>query len=35
VIERLWPFAMSVSLDELRENALDLKVVPAPTDLLQ
>lgn len=35
VIERLWPFATSVSLDEARENALDLKVVPAPTDLLQ
>ena len=35
VIDRLWPFATSVSLDELRENALDLKVVPAPTDLLQ
>jgi hypothetical protein len=35
VIARLWPFATSVSLDELRENTLHLKVVPAPTDLLQ
>jgi hypothetical protein len=35
VIDRLWPFTTSVSLDELRENTLHLKVVPAPTDLLQ
>jgi beta-lactamase regulating signal transducer with metallopeptidase domain len=35
VIARLWPFTTSVSLDELRENTLHLKVVPAPTDLLQ
>jgi beta-lactamase regulating signal transducer with metallopeptidase domain len=35
VIDRLWPFTTSVSLDELRENTLQLKVVPAPTDLLQ
>jgi hypothetical protein len=35
VIDRLWPFATSVSLDELRESTLPLKVVPAPTDLLQ
>ena len=35
VIDRLWPFTTSVSLDELRENTLPLKVVPAPTDLLQ
>jgi hypothetical protein len=35
VIARLWPFTTSVSLDELRENTLPLKVVPAPTDLLQ
>jgi hypothetical protein len=35
IVARLWPFATSVSLDELRENTLDLKVVPAPADLLQ
>jgi beta-lactamase regulating signal transducer with metallopeptidase domain len=35
VIARLWPFTSSVSLDELRQNTLHLKVVPAPTDLLQ
>jgi len=35
IVARLWPFATSVSLDELRENALDLKVVPAPIDLLR
>ena len=35
VIDRLWPFTTSVSLDELRESTLHLKVVPAPTDLLQ
>jgi beta-lactamase regulating signal transducer with metallopeptidase domain len=35
VVNRLWPFTTSVSLDELRENTLHLKLVPAPTDLLQ
>jgi len=35
VIDRLWPFTTSVSLDELRDSTLHLKVVPAPTDLLQ
>jgi beta-lactamase regulating signal transducer with metallopeptidase domain len=35
VVARLWPFTTSVSLDELRENTLHLKVVPPPTDLLQ
>jgi len=35
VIARLWPLTTSVSLDELREHTLPLKVVPAPTDLLQ
>lgn len=35
IVARLWPLATSVSLDELRENTLHLKVVPAPTDLLQ
>jgi beta-lactamase regulating signal transducer with metallopeptidase domain len=35
VIDRLWPFTTSVSLDELRENTLPLKVVPPPTDLFQ
>jgi beta-lactamase regulating signal transducer with metallopeptidase domain len=35
VIARLWPFTTRVSLDELRVNTLHLKVVPAPTDLLQ
>jgi len=35
VIARLWPFTTSVSLDELRQSTLDLKVVRPPTDLLQ
>jgi beta-lactamase regulating signal transducer with metallopeptidase domain len=35
VIDRLWPFTASVSLDELRQSTMDLKVVPTPTDLLQ
>jgi hypothetical protein len=35
VVARLWPLATSVSLDELRESTLHLKVVPPPTDLLQ
>jgi hypothetical protein len=35
VIDRLWPFTTSVSLDELRQSTLDLKVVPTPADLLQ
>jgi beta-lactamase regulating signal transducer with metallopeptidase domain len=35
VVERLWPFTTSVSLDELRASTLDLKVIQAPTDLLQ
>jgi hypothetical protein len=35
VIARLWPFTTRVSLDELRESVLHLKVVPPPTDLLQ
>ncbi len=35
VIDRLWPFTTSVSLDELRQSTLDLKVVPTPVDLLQ
>ena len=35
VIARLWPFTTRVSLDELRENTLHRRVVPAPTDLLQ
>jgi beta-lactamase regulating signal transducer with metallopeptidase domain len=35
VIARLWPLTTSVSLDELRESTLNLKVAPAPTDLLQ
>jgi beta-lactamase regulating signal transducer with metallopeptidase domain len=34
VVDRLWPFTTSVSLDELRASTLHLKVVPAPTDLL-
>ena len=34
VVARLWPFT-TVSLDELRESTLHLKVVPPPTDLLQ
>lgn len=35
VVNRLWPFTTSVSLDELRETTLHLKVVRPPTDLLQ
>src|SRR5688572_23212033 len=35
VVNRLWPFTTSVSLDELRQSTVDLKVVPAPADLLQ
>ena len=35
VVARLWPFTTSVSLDELRQSTLHLKVVPTPTDLLQ
>jgi len=35
VVNRLWPFTTSVSLDELRQSTLDLKVVRPPTDLLQ
>ena len=34
-LARLWPFTTSVTLDELRESTLHLKVVPPPTDLLQ
>jgi hypothetical protein len=35
VIARLWPFTTTVSMDELRESTLQLKVVPPPADLLQ
>jgi beta-lactamase regulating signal transducer with metallopeptidase domain len=35
VIARLWPLTTRVSLDELRDNTLHVKVVPAPIDLLQ
>jgi hypothetical protein len=35
VVARLWPFTTSVSLDELRDSTLHLKVVLPPTDLLQ
>jgi hypothetical protein len=35
VVARLWPFTTSVSLDELRESSVPLKVVRPPTDLLR
>ena len=35
IAARLWPFATSVSLDDLRENTVPLKVVSPPADLLQ
>ena len=35
VIARLWPLASSVSLDELGQGTLHLRVVQPPIDLLQ
>jgi beta-lactamase regulating signal transducer with metallopeptidase domain len=35
VLARLWPSASAVSLDELGQGTLHLRVVPAPTDLIQ
>jgi hypothetical protein len=35
VLARLWPSASSISLDELGQGTLNLRVVSPPTDLLQ
>jgi hypothetical protein len=35
VLARLWPSASSISLDELGQGTLNLKVVSPPTDLIQ